>query len=430
MITDLLFTIIILTFLIFGLKYPYISLSGIIWIDTIKPQQLSFSFLAEKPLSFLATGIFFLSVFLNIRAIKFPKVKMPLIMLILMMIWITVTTLKAQYPDLAMFKYEVAIKTMIFVTWMPFILDSRKKIECLIWIFIVSVGFFIFIEGCKTILGGGGYSISIVQSSAVNSGITETSTFSALTVAIAPFICYLYLYSSAARNNKYLRFYLLVLGITSLFAVIGTYARTGLVAAAVLAVLMFFISRHKWSLLIIGVVSGLIIIPMLQSDWVARMSTITNANEENSALVRLLVWRWTIDYASKHPVFGGGFFSYNDNRLMLQQYARDDEVVEVNEKGRAFHSIIFELLGEHGYVGLLIYLSLIGFSLKALLPFLGKKYQEISWLHYLSKMIMISVIVYIVGGLFVSIAFEPWLFYILFFGSSLQNLSIAESRNN
>lgn len=422
MLTDILFTVVILAFTIPGLKHPYIALSGVIWIDTIKPQVLSFGFLAAQPLSMLMTVILLLSLTINIKKIKVPKIKLPLVILCLLMLWITITTYKAQYHYLAVFKYDVAIKTMFFTALMPFVLDTRRKIECVLWVFIVSASFFVIIAGAKTLVGGGGYSMTVIQNRADNSGLGETSTLSAITVVLIPIICYLYRYSLASKSDRFLRLYLLALPLISIFAVIGTYARTGLVASLALVSMMLYTSKNRIRLLVIIVVGCLALIPVLPIDWINRMSSITEASEESSALGRLVVWRWTVDYAKQHPFFGGGFFAYHDNRHKLHLYAKAGEDFETNDQSMAFHSIIFELLGEHGYMGLLIYMSLIGFSLKSLTHFLKTEDEDCDWLIYLVKMIFIATGVYLVGGLFVSIAFEPWLFYIIFIGISLNNL--------
>lgn len=164
MITDLLFFILILAFCIFGLRHPFIALSGVIWVDTVKPQLLSYSFLAGKPLSLIATAILLLSYMINFKNLKWPVTKSPIVFLVLMMLWISLTTWWAHYPKPAAFKYEVAVKTMIFALMIPFALDSRRKIECVLWVFIVAAAYFVMTGGIQAMLGGGGYGVSAVDS--------------------------------------------------------------------------------------------------------------------------------------------------------------------------------------------------------------------------------------------------------------------------
>ena len=57
---------------------------------------------------------------------------------------------------------------------------------------------------------------------------------------------------------------------------------------------------------------------------------------------------------------GGGFYAYLDNKEQLHRYTKGEEKFESNPSGKAFHSIIFEVLGEHGYVGLGIFLAMLG----------------------------------------------------------------------
>ena len=431
MITDIIFTIIISLFCFFGFKRPYIALTGAMWVNTVKPQQLSYGFLAGAPLSMIMTMIFVLSLISNSRKIKFPRDKGPLLLMVFLMIWVSITTYFAHYPDLAAFKYDVAIKTMFFSLLIPIVLHKQGEIETVIWGIVISVGFFVMISGAETLFGGGGYAKEVIQGRASSSGITETSTLSSMSMVIVPLILYLYKNSMIIKAKPYLKWYLLPLIFACILSVIGTYARTGLVAGAVLALLLFWYSKYKLRYLAVGCIVLMVSVPFLPERWIERMSTVTNASEESSALGRLVVWRWTIDYASENPFLGGGFYSYIDNKGQLNNYVEGDERFEKNEKPKAYHSIIFELLGEHGYVGLIVYLGIVFSTIVKLFrnsrP--EQKDKENCWSRELSKYLVISIFVYLVGGLFVSIAFEPWLFYLVFTSLSLINLSRDSSHD-
>ena len=392
-------------------------------MDTVKPQLLSYSFLAGKPLSLIATAILLLSYMINFKNLKWPVTKSPIVFLVLMMLWISLTTWWAHYPKPAAFKYEVAVKTMIFALMIPFALDSRRKIECVLWVFIVAAAYFVMTGGIQAMLGGGGYGVSAVDSRAGNSGITETSTLSAMCVVMAPIIIYLYQHSLAVKRYWYLKPYLLLVGVTSVFAIIGTYARTGLVAAFVLVMMMFWISKRKGRFIGVIVLGIACIAPFLAGAWIERMSTIKTAKEEGSALGRLVVWRWTWEYAKSNPL-GGGFYAYKDNAGQLHLHTKGMEEFPENEHGKAFHSMVFELLGEHGYPGIIIYFSMVGFSVLSLRKLAKSKEEGTEWLSYLSTMLFFSITVYCIGGLFIGIAFEPWLFYLLFISISLNNIDI------
>ncbi|MCE0492390.1 hypothetical protein [Vibrio salinus] len=83
------------------------------------------------------------------------------------------------------------------------------------------------------------------------------------------------------------------------------------------------------------------------------------------------------------------------------------------DKGWAAHSIYFEVLGDQGFPGLFLFLSIIFLSFKKLAS-IEKFYFDLEskncWQYRLSKMIKISIMAYCVAGAAVSLAYLE-LFY-------------------
>ena len=89
--------------------------------------------------------------------------------------------------------------------------------------------------------------------------------------------------------------------------------------------------------------------------------------------------------------------------------------------GRAFHSIYFEVLGEQGYPGLIMFLLLAG-STMVKLRRLSKKvraYPELEWVRSLSDALQGGLAVFLTAGAFVGIAFQPMFWYFIAIGISL-----------
>ena len=92
------------------------------------------------------------------------------------------------------------------------------------------------------------------------------------------------------------------------------------------------------------------------------METIQGFQADQSAGTRLAVWAWTWDYAKAHP-FGGGFGAYRSNRIQVQtmnaQTTGEVQLVTARveaDEARAYHSSYFEMLGEQGFPGLILFL--------------------------------------------------------------------------
>jgi probable O-glycosylation ligase (exosortase A-associated) len=84
--------------------------------------------------------------------------------------------------------------------------------------------------------------------------------------------------------------------------------------------------------------------------WHARMDTIQTYEEDPSAMGRINAWKMAFNLAQDRPFVGGGFDIYNPT--VFGRYA------PVPDDIHAAHSIYFQMLGEHGFVGLALFLFL------------------------------------------------------------------------
>lgn len=297
-------------------------------------------------------------------------------------------------------------------------------------ILVASIGYYTMIGGMRTFMGSGQYGEALVQSSAGDSGIAETSTLSMVSVFALALIYYIYAVSRYQNHIKYLKPLLLGLAFSCILTNIGTYARTGLVGLFVLFVLVTYYSKHKAKIILTACAAVIIAIPFLSADYLARMNTIKSADSESSALGRIVVWRWTLDYVSERPIRGGGFDAYHANRGQLQFYMDADQSIQTSQKtGKAFHNIFFEVLGESGYVGLSIFLAII-LACFRLNYSTTKNNPKDSWQTMLARVINISLIIFCTCGMFIGVAYSPWLYYFIGIAASLHNIKPEPSRKN
>ena len=79
----------------------------------------------------------------------------------------------------------------------------------------------------------------------------------------------------------------------------------------------------------------------------------------------------------------------------------------------AAHSVYFQMLGEHGYVGLLIFLSLglAAWSTARRTIALARTRRERAWAGQLARAFQVSLVGYAVGGAFVNIGYWDLMYY-------------------
>ena len=114
---------------------------------------------------------------------------------------------------------------------------------------------------------------------------------------------------------------------------------------------------------------------------------------------RINAWYFAINLANDRPVVGGGFGAFTDEAFA--RWAPDPTNVH------DAHSIWFQMLGEQGYVGLVLFVTLwlLSWRLAAGLIRIGKQRSDLRWVADLAAMIQVSFIGYWVGGSFLGLAY-------------------------
>ena len=140
--------------------------------------------------------------------------------------------------------------------------------------------------------------------------------------------------------------------------------------------------------------------------WAERMDTINTYQDDESAMGRLNAWRMAWNLARDR--FPGGGFDVSDAGIFARYAPNPMDV-------HAAHSIYFQVLGEHGFVGLLIYLALgiATWHTAAVIIRLTRGNAELRWAHGLATMSQASLIGFAVGGAFLSLLYFDMPYYLM-----------------
>jgi probable O-glycosylation ligase (exosortase A-associated) len=398
-----------------GFSAAFATALGFVWVDIVGPQHLAYSIINEKPLSFIA-AVMTLMLFVAKDRKAPPKFGAILTLIALFAIWITFTTFMSDFPTRAWAKWDWASKVLIFALLIPYIFRSRVQIEALILICVFSTSTIICSAGVKTVLGGGGYGSLAVMGTG-NSGLSESSTLAVVCVMLIPLTSFLMRHSLIFPKSMLTRGLFWGIIVLSLATVVGTTARTGIIAVAVMCLVSMLQSKKKlwW---IAGLALAAVVVMNLDlsaTRWGNRMSTIETYSADSSAMGRIKVWEWTIDYVRSNPL-GGGFDAFLHNRILgVTSEGETEYFPEGQIGGKAFHSIYFEVLGEQGMVGFAMYFLMIGLALLKLMK-LKKTWKNdpgLGWIADLANALMTTILVFLAGGSFVGIAYQPYIFYML-----------------
>jgi probable O-glycosylation ligase (exosortase A-associated) len=417
---DLVFIGFIGALLLLGIRRPFLFALAYIYVDTVSPQRLSYHLLNSIPLSMIVAVLAVAGWFLTD-----PKDKLAFSarqgLILALLCYAGVTTFNADFPVDAAEKWDWAWKALAFAVFLPLTMRSKLRIEAVALFLLLSASSIIIVGGLKTAMSGGGYGVLNLMIDN-NSGLYESSTISTIAIALIPVILWLAKHGTIFPPDWRVKCFAAALIFACLLMPIGTEARTGLICIGVLGILL--LRDMKRRLLYIGAACalGAASIPFLPASFTNRMETIQGFAGDQSANTRLAVWAWTWDYAQAHP-FGGGFGAYRSNHILVEtvstQTSGDTQTVTAQteaDESRAYHSAYFEMLGEQGFPGLIIYLLIQGIGVFRM-EIVRRRYRlmdgDKAWIAPLATALQHFQIIYLIGSIFVGIAYQPFAWLML-----------------
>jgi O-antigen ligase len=404
-----------------GLRRPYLWVLAYLYVDILSPQKVSWGFLSKLPISLMAFVLAFAG-WIMLDAKRDSRFTFRQGLMLLLLVYCGISTMFADFPVQAMEKWGWVWKALVFAIFLPLTLRTRLRIESAALIMVLTAGAIIIGGGIKTVAGGGGYgSLRLFVDD--NTGLYEGSTLSTVAVALIPLIWWTVKHGTIFPNDWRVKLFAAALTFSCLLIPIGTQTRTGLLCIALLALLAL---RHaKRRLLYVGLmgVAAVVAIPFLPASYTQRMSTIENHKSDQSASTRVAVWKWTLEYVGDHPM-GGGFDAFRSNKIKVETVEAEGsdnnisrDVSEIYDQGRAYHSAYFEMLGEQGWPGLTLWLWLQALGLwqmeKIRRRFRKRAGPNERWQAPLANALQQAQLVYLAGGLFVGIAYQPFVFMLI-----------------
>ncbi len=332
------------------------------------------------------------------------------ILLFIFPIWMCLTyALALEHEPDGYRRWTEVMKIFFFTLIIAAIINTRKHVEWLLWIIVIAVGFYGVKGGIFTIASGGSYR---VWGPPGNSSITDNNSIAVALVMMIPLMFYL-------RSNAKIAW--VKWGVTgaiglSVMAILGSHSRGALLAVSAMVMFLWLKSRNKFFLGLLMVALIPVAVAFMPDEWTNRMKTIETYQEDESAMGRINAWKMAINVAKDRPLIGGGFELYTPKTFA--RYAPNPLDIH------SAHSIYFQMLGEHGYIGLLLFLTLgiLGWINASRIIALSRSNPEHKWAEDIARMIQVSLIAYAVGGAFVNIGYWEILYFLLVLLVAVRNL--------
>jgi probable O-glycosylation ligase (exosortase A-associated) len=399
----------------FIFKRPYIGVCLWAWTALLFPNYLLWGFASNIRFNLIVSIITIFVVFFS--AFKAKNLNNGVFYwVLLLLIWASLsTTFALAVPELVFDKYIDFVKVIFLFTMILLTITKKIHVNALVLSIILGIGYYSVTEGLKVVATLGGHRAWGPGSSIIG----DNNHFALAILVIIPFAIFAY------RNilvNRYLKWAALGFTFISLMAILGTYSRGGLIGLAFLSFLYATVYKKKAFVSTLFLVVSLSYAAFVPQQWLERMDTIKSADQDNSFMGRVIAWKQSTLVALDRPFIGGGFLAIQ-NLATWTLYAQDfDKLSFVHTKqpdrhyAHAAHSIYFQVLGEHGFVGLFIYLMIMLKSYSNIIStnkILKKNKVDEGWYQEFSDCLLLSLSLYLVVGAALNMAYFDILFVII-----------------
>ena len=411
----------LILFMAIGFRRPFVWVLAYLYVDILAPGKMGWTFMPVLQASLIT----FIAAFAGWvladpkRGSRFTFRQFLMVVLLAYCFW---TTSNADFPEFAAQKWDWVWKALVFAIFLPLTLTTRLRIEGALLVMLLSVAAILISAGIKVTLGGGGYENKLFFVND-NSGLYESSTLATVAICSIPIILWFTRYGTVFKPDWRVKLFAAGLIFACLLMPVGTEARTGLVCIAVLLVLALRDVKRRLTFIAAGATLVFVALPFLPPSYYERMATLGSVDGDESASTRIAVWEWTFDYAMEKPT-GGGFDAFRGNSFTYNMPIREKtgnttavEYREVTDEARAYHSAVFEMLGEQGWPGITIWLWLHALGLwhmeRIRRRWRKKTGETEQWQAPLATALQYAQIIYLVGSLFQGIAYQPYILMLL-----------------
>ena len=396
MLRSLVLSGMICTLLAIAVVRPFVGVMVWSWISFMNPHREIYGFASTMPWAMLTFLVTIVGCFVA-REPRRPAVNAVTVPLVLFGAWVTLTSLVGIGPSEPMWRmWDKVIKVIAGLLLTAAMLTDRRRIDALIWLMVISLGFYGVKGGLFTLVTGGGH----IVAGPPDTMIGDRNHLAVALLVTLPLMNYLRMQA----RHKIVRQGLVFAMATTLVSVVGSQSRGALVGLIATAGVFWLRSRGKIVSGVAIVVGIALAIAFMPDSWVERMETMQSFEEDASAMGRVRIWLAAIALGQARPLTGGGFQAIYNQGIV--------DMVYPGIRARATHSIWLEVLADHGFPGLFIWLAVLGGGLWYAFRMvrLAKDRPELQWAGDLGRMGQVSAVAYMSGGTFLSLSY--WDFFL------------------
>lgn len=365
------------------------------WASLFQPQTQTFGFATSIPFGFLA-GLTALVSWVFSKGPKLPPRTPIVVMLVLLVIWTGLTTMNAIYFADAFDQWNLFLRLVLMVLLGIVVVKSQQQLHYVIWSICLAIGYFGAKTGLFSFLGGLGKDFIGPSYMYGNNELARGI------IMFFPLLMYLF----TQYKQIWVRVGIVGVAFFSSIALVLSGSRGAWLAALAMIAFVIVKSRRSLAWLLLGSFVCAAAIPLVPDPIVDRFLSISHYKTDASFQGRVDAWQYAFDKFPERPLMGGGFLVFDDDHKTSS------------------HNSYVQALGEHGAVGLILYVALL---IVAALTSMSIRRRTsgnpaLKWANQLAYMIQVSLVGYAVGSFSITAAFFPVFYALLGVLASLQIL--------
>ena len=407
---DLIFAAFFTAYLPLILRYPHIGAMVWAWLSFCSPDEYLYGFMTTLPLSKIVAVVTVAALLLR-REGRRPYIDgMMLTMLGFVLVGLVSASAAITPLPLNWEIFSKISKIIVLCFVLTSVLTTRRRLQALIVAMTLGLAFNGADEGLKVLVSGGGHHVIGVAT------MGDNNSFATAMLMCLPMLLYLNQTSSSpvARAGFVCALALCVISI------IGTYSRGGFVGLVAFALGLIALNRNKLRNVFLVGVAGVVLMFAAPDTWYERIHSISSAGQDNSFMERVTAWKVSTLLALDRPFTGGGLHAIQDTDVW-QRYGQDLAKLDfvpsapMQARGMAAHSIYFEVLGDLGFLGLILFVTMLFLAVRCCgeIRRRVRMHEDLAWMGSLASMLRLSLIVYMVSGAALSFAYFEGLYLIV-----------------
>ena len=415
---DLLFHSIFIPLMMFGFYSTHLSVLIWVWISLLPPADMLYGTFGVLPFNKIVAAITVFSLIAKGEKKDFYFDKLMMLIVVYGLV-VTASYILPEHDSIfSDVQYDKFWKELVLFFIITGVMYSKHRLFQMLTVFSLGFGLLMVKEALIFLLTVGGHKVGGMGVVGDNNGVAL-----ALLMTIP-----LTLYCAKFASYKYTKTVFYLVALLGTVTVIATYSRGGFVGLLALGFMLLKESKHKFKAIAVFTVLSIGLYSLMPDDYLIRVNTIQDATSDNSFAVRLLAWKINTLLAIQHPFLGVGLYGCIDygNWITQMPIART-WLFESPLTLRSFaaHSIYFQALGDTGFTGFILFISILLTGLYKVhrTEKIARRHPDLLWLMDFARALKMSMIVYMISGAALSLLYFEPLYIVLALSSRVHRIA-------